>query len=65
MMKTTFDLPQHLLSEAMSLTNARTKTQTVIIALEELVKKIKLQELKSFKGQLELDINLDTLRKRN
>ena len=64
-MRTTLDLPEDLLSEAMAVTHSDTKTKTIILALEELVQKTKLQELKSFKGKLKLDIDLNSLRNRS
>ena len=44
--------------------NIKTKTKVIITALEELVKKAKVSELKNFKGKIDLDIDLDTLRDR-
>ena len=63
-MRTTLDLPEELLSEAMKATHIRTKTKVIITALEELLRKAKISELKAFKGKVELDIDLDKLRKR-
>lgn len=63
-MRTTLDLPQRLLLEAMKLSNKQTKTATIIMALEDLVRKNKIQAIKKFKGKVDLQIDLDTLRKR-
>lgn len=63
-MRTTLDLPEPLLLEAMDLSKSPNKTQAIILALEELVQKSKVQELKSFKGKLNLDIDLHKLRSR-
>jgi len=63
-MRTTIDLPKDLLDEAMKLTHARTKTGVIVMALEELVRKSKIAGLKQFKGKIDLDIDLDTLRNR-
>ena len=63
-MRTTLDLPQDLIQEAMDVTAARTKTQVIILALEELVRKTKIAGLKDFKGKIPLDIDLDVLRGR-
>lgn len=63
-MRTTLDLPENLLSEAMAITHSETKTKTIILALEELIRKTKLQELKSFKGQLNLEMDINSLRNR-
>ena len=64
-MRTTLDIPENLLSEAMEVTKARTKTEVIKFALENIIRKNKLKELKNYKGKLDLDINLNLLRKRN
>ena len=63
-MRTTLNLPENLLLEAMKVTHIQTKTKVIITALEELVRKSKIAELKQFKGQIDLDIDLDVLRGR-
>lgn len=64
-MRTTLDIPESLLSEAMKVTKARTKTEVIKFALENIIRKNKLRQLKSYRGKLELDIDLDFLRKRD
>ena len=44
-MRTTIDLPEELLNEAMKATHIRTKTHVIIKALEELIRKSKISEL--------------------
>ncbi len=63
-MRTTLDLPIELLDEAMKATHIKTKTKVIIIALEELIRKSKIAELKEFKGKVDLDIDLNTIRGR-
>ena len=63
-MRTTLDLPIDLLEEAMKATHIKTKTKVIIIALEELIRKSKISELKEFKGKVDLDIDLNTIRGR-
>ena len=63
-MRTTLDLPVDLLNEAMKATHTKTKTKVIIIALEELIRKSKISELKEFKGKVDLDIDLNTIRGR-
>lgn len=63
-MRTTLDLPQDLVEKAMSITKARTKTEAITIALENIVKQEKYNKLISFHGKVSLDVNLDSLRKR-
>jgi Arc/MetJ family transcription regulator len=63
-MRTTLDLPEELLAEAMEVSHQRTKTGVIIAALEDLVRKSRLRSLKRFKGKLDLDVDLHALRKR-
>jgi len=61
-MRTTLDLPEDLLRDAMKTTHISTKTKVIITALEELIRKSKITELKNFKGKVDLDIDLNTIR---
>ncbi len=63
-MRTTLDLPEDLVVEAMKVTDIKTKTKVIITALEQLIKKSKISEIKKYKGQIDLDIDLDELRGR-
>ena len=63
-MRTTLDLSDSLLEEAMALTKIRTKTEVITRALENLIQKEKLQQLKNYYGKIDLDIDLDVLRER-
>lgn len=63
-MRTTLDLPESLLAEAMTLTKIQTKTEVIKTALANLIQKEKIQELKQYFGKIDLDINLDELRNR-
>ena len=44
-MRTTLDLPESLLSEAMRVTHTETKTAVIVLTLEELIQKSKSMEL--------------------
>ena len=63
-MRTTLDLPEKLLKEAMKTTHIQTKTKVIITALEELIRKSRISELKNFKGKVDLNIDIDALRGR-
>jgi len=63
-MRTTLDLPEELVSEAMKTTNIKTKTKVIITALEQLIKKSRISEIKKYKGQVDLNIDLDKIRDR-
>ena len=64
-MKTTLDLPDELMEEAMQLTDIKTKSEVIILALQELIKKNKIAELRAYKGKVNLDMDIDLLRNRN
>ena len=63
-MRTTLDIPEELMKEAMKVTGAKTKSQVIKEALEAQIKKAKRQRLLSFKGKIDLNVDLDTLRDR-
>lgn len=63
-MRTTLDLPENLLNEAMRVTHTKTQTVVIVLALEELIRKAKIAGLKQFKGKIAIDIDLDNIRAR-
>ncbi|HMP72402.1 MAG TPA: type II toxin-antitoxin system VapB family antitoxin [Kiritimatiellia bacterium] len=64
-MRTTLDLPESLLNEAMKVSHQKTKTAVIISALNDLIRKNKLQQLRAFRGKVDLNLNLNQLRKRS
>ena len=48
----------------MKLSHQKTKTAVIITALEDFVRKSRIQGLKRFRGKVRLDIDLNTLRHR-
>lgn len=64
-MKTTLNLPDDLINEAMTTLNMKTKSEVVIYALKDLLRRKKVAALKNYKGKVNLDIDLDTLRNRH
>lgn len=64
-MRTTLDLPENLIHEAMKATHTSTKTAVIVKALEELVRKSKISDLKQYRGKIALDINLNEMRDRH
>ncbi len=63
-MRTTLDLPKELVDRAMSITKAKTKTEAITIALENIIKQERISQLITYHGKVSLEIDLDTLRKR-
>ncbi|MBN2802399.1 MAG: type II toxin-antitoxin system VapB family antitoxin [Deltaproteobacteria bacterium] len=63
-MRTTLDLPEELLAEAMRTSHIETKTKVIITALEDLIRKKSISGIKKFKGKIDLDIDMNTTRGR-
>ncbi len=63
-MRTTIDLPENLVNEAMKLTNIQTKTDLIKEALINLIQREKIKGLKRFSGKVDISIDLNLLRKR-
>jgi len=64
-MRTTLDLPENLLNEVMEATHTRTKTAVIIKALEDLLRKSRISDLKKYRGKISLEMNLDEIRDRH
>lgn len=63
-MRTTLDLPEQLIDEALALTHIKTKTELIKIALQNLIQKEKIKDLKKYFGKVDLEIDLNALRNR-
>lgn len=63
-MRTTIDIPEKLLSEAMELTNISTKAGVIKKALVDLIQREKITHLRLYRGKIDLRIDLNKLRKR-
>jgi Arc/MetJ family transcription regulator len=63
-MRTTLDLPEPLIEEARRLLGFKSKTDTVVVSLQELVRTKRIEELKSMLGKVKLEIDLPRSRRR-
>lgn len=63
-MRTTLDLPETLIDETLALTHIQTKTDLIKTALINLIQKEKIRDIKKYYGKIDLDIDLNTSRKR-
>ena len=54
-MKTTLNIPEDLIKTAMSLSKISTKTETVVVALREYIRKKKVEIILRQEGKLEFD----------
>jgi Arc/MetJ family transcription regulator len=63
-MRTTLDLPEPLIEEARRLLGFKSKTDTVVLSLRELIRRRRLEELKELMGRVRLDIDIPASRRR-
>jgi hypothetical protein len=63
-MRATLNIPDELVKEAQKVTGARTKTEAIVIALKEVVKKRRLDELIALAGKVDVDYNWEEEEKR-
>ena len=63
-MRTTLDLPDGLLEEARTALGFKSKTDTIVMALRELVRRQRLEELKALMGRVKLDVDVSKSRRR-
>lgn len=50
-MRTTLNIPEDLIRKAMSLAKHKTKTETVVVALQEYVRKKKIEKILASEGE--------------
>ncbi len=62
--RTTIEIPRELIEKAMKLSNAKTKRQLIKEALEDKINTIKRKRLLTYKGEIDLKMDLDILRDR-
>ena len=63
-MRTTLDLPDGQVEEAQRLLGFKSKTDTVVLALREVIRRSRIDELKSLLGSIELDVDVPRSRRR-
>ena len=63
-MRTTLDLPEDLVAEALSILKFKSKTDAVVTALRELIRRERIEQLKSLAGTINLEIDLPASRRR-
>ena len=63
-MRTTLILPEGLVEEARTALGYSSKTDTVVFALREVVRRSRVEDLKQLMGKIEFDFDPTELRKR-
>ena len=64
-MRTTLDLPEDLVNEAREVAGRASKTETIVYALKEVVRRGKIERLKAMFGTIPIDLDLDKIRGRH
>ena len=64
-MRTTIDIPEDLLEKARQGAGLRTKQETVIAGLHELVRRNSFERLRQLAGKVDLDLDTNISRGRN
>ncbi len=63
-MRTTWDLPENLVDEARAAVGFKSKTDTVVYALREGVRRSRVEDLKSMCGKFRIDLDMAKSRRR-
>ena len=63
-MRTTLDLPDTLVDDARAMLGFKSKTDTVVYALREVVRRGHVDGLKALFGKVHIDLDLDKIRGR-
>ena len=63
-MRTTLDIPEPLIEEARQLLGFKSKTDTVVLSLQELIRRKRIEELKGMMGHVRLEIDVPKSRRR-
>lgn len=63
-MRTTLDLPEDLVETAKRALGFTSKTDTVVLALTELVRRRRIDDLKTLLGRVDLEIDIPASRRR-
>jgi len=64
-MRTTLIIPDDLMKDLMEETGEKSKTLLVCRSLEEMLQRVRRENLKSLRGKIDLDIDLETLRQKD
>ena len=64
-MRTTLDLPEDVIDEAREMLGFKSKTDTIVFALKEVIRRGHVQGLKELFGRVHIELDLDKVRKRS
>jgi Bacterial antitoxin of type II TA system, VapB len=64
-MRTTLDLPEELIDQARELLGFKSKTDTIVYALKEVVRRGHVQGLTTLFGKVHIELDIDKVRERH
>ncbi len=63
-MRTTLDIPEELIEEARRVFRFKSKTDTVIASLREVIRRKRIDDLRDLFGKIDLEIDIPSSRRR-
>jgi len=63
-MRTTIDIPDEIITDAMEASGLKTKTATIILGLKEVVRRRRIDRLIALKGRVSVDVDIRASRGR-
>ena len=71
-MRATLNIPDELIAEVQNITGAKSRTEAVVTAIQEFIRKKRMEQLLALKGRIEIDydwereeeLELETQKKR-
>ena len=54
-MRATLNIPDELIAEVQNITGAKSRTQAVVTAIQEFIRKKRMEQLLALKGRVEID----------
>jgi Arc/MetJ family transcription regulator len=63
-MRATLIIPDELITEVQNITGAKSKTKAVVMAIQEFVRKKRMEQLLALKGRIEIDYDWEHEEKR-
>jgi metal-responsive CopG/Arc/MetJ family transcriptional regulator len=54
-MRATLNIPDELIAEVQNITGAKSRTKAVVTAVQEFIRKKRMEELLALKGRIEID----------
>ena len=63
-MRTTLDIPAELIEEARKALGFKSKTDTVVLSLQELIRRKRIEELRGLLGKVRLELDIPASRRR-